>query len=239
MWTNPRISPAQAAVQRASRPAAGSPYPSYPPSEESVQPSGAPILVIVDSSVAAASVLAAGAVDEAIVTTIDAQQDGIEQIRALCQRHRTCGIFPFAEVHLVTRGRAEGLGLGHRLLDLAGLEEQAAAIADWFPAPQPPISEAPTLVLYGYGAMEAGEEFLQRFHQLTGAAIVASQQPMGRTEQGTSWQFDVQVGAGEEVLRSLRPAFTAATCRDYAHSLSGLAESPLSEACAAERASSD
>jgi hypothetical protein len=160
-------------------------------------------LVIVDSGVDDAQILLAGVVAGARTVVLVPDRDGIEQITETLQRYPDT-----THLHIVSHGSPGCLYLGNAQLSLDTLDRYSWELQSWF-ASHP---TAPTLLLYGckVAANQAGLEFIQRLHQLTGAAIAASTTPTGCAELGGNWQLDAVTGS-----IAVTPAFTAETMAMY------------------------
>jgi Ca2+-binding RTX toxin-like protein len=155
-------------------------------------------LVLIDTSVENYQSLVEGVIPGVEVMILDATQDGIEQITAAVTRHSA------TTLHLVSHGAPGCLYLGSTQLSLDTLDRHLPQIQQW--------GNLSSLVLYGcnVAAGDAGEEFINRLHQLTGAEISASRSRTGSAFLGGNWQLEVNTG------RSAAIAFTAATLDTYA-----------------------
>ncbi|MEL7038625.1 MAG: GEVED domain-containing protein, partial [Cyanobacteria bacterium J06592_8] len=69
-----------------------------------------------------------------------------------------------------------------------------------------------TLILYGcnVAAGDAGEEFIEKLHQITGAEIAASTTKTGHTSQGGNWNLEIKTSEFE-----VQPIFTSATQQNW------------------------
>ncbi|MGB3650700.1 MAG: DUF4347 domain-containing protein [Rivularia sp. (in: cyanobacteria)] len=81
------------------------------------------------------------------------------------------------------------------------------------PSPHLPIPLSPSLLLYGcnVAAGDAGEEFIEKLHDLTAANIAASTTKVGNKHKGGNWQLDLHKG---EFLSQL--AFSEEATVNYA-----------------------
>ncbi|WOB45037.1 DUF4347 domain-containing protein [Thermoleptolyngbya oregonensis NK1-22] len=161
-------------------------------------PKSACTLVVFDRGIADLGTLVAGVSDAAGVLVLDAQQDAIAQITAVLTQYPQID-----QVHLVAHGSEGCLQLGDCPLSLKTLDRYAWELQSWFAAANAP-SQA-MLILYGcrVAAGEAGAEFLQKLHQLTGATIIASTTDTGSLSLGGNWELEMQVGSG-----SYQPVFS-------------------------------
>jgi hypothetical protein len=73
-----------------------------------------------------------------------------------------------------------------------------------------------SLLLYGCQVAmgDAGAEFIEKLHRLTGANIAASSTLVGSKVLGANWELDVERGMTTSPL-----AFTSEAINNYAHTL--------------------
>ncbi|PSN14881.1 hypothetical protein C7293_09610 [filamentous cyanobacterium CCT1] len=129
-------------------------------------------VVFIDANVSDVQHLVNGVLPGVAVKVLAPDVDGIAQITDYL---KAC---PTSTVHIVSHGAPGVLFLGNTQLNLTNLENHAQALQSWFS----PQTSNPTLLLYGcnVAAGDAGEEFIQKLHQLTGAGIAASRQVIGQ-----------------------------------------------------------
>jgi len=146
-------------------------------------------LVVIDSQVAHAETLASEAVNSATVFVLQGDRDGIEQITDILKSYSELAQ-PIA-LHIVAHGSPGTLLLGNTQLSLDTLDGYAEQLRGCF-------FEASTFEnsgIYLYGCQvalgDAGTEFVEKLHGLTGVAIAASTQPIGNG----NWQLDIQTGS--------------------------------------------
>jgi Ca2+-binding RTX toxin-like protein len=154
-------------------------------------------LVLIDTSVENYQSLVEGVIPGVEVIILDSTQDGIEQITAAVTRHSVTAL------HLVSHGSPGCLYLGSTQLNLDTLDRYLPQLQQW--------GNLSSLVLYGcsVAAGDAGEEFINRLHHLTGAEISASRSRTGSAQLGGNWQLEVNTGSSAAI------AFTAATLDAY------------------------
>ncbi|MBN4005233.1 DUF4347 domain-containing protein [Nostoc sp. LPT] len=160
-------------------------------------------ILFLDSSVNNYEILLKNVVSEIEVIVLDSSQDGVEQItQTLLQRHRV------ESVHIVSHGSPGCLYLGNTQLSLSSLERYTQELQTWF---------SPSLILYGCNVAvgDAGEEFLHKLHQLTGANIAASTTPTGSAALGGDWNLQVQVGKDFSMPDSIALAFKQESLSSY------------------------
>ncbi len=94
-------------------------------------------------------------------------------------------------LHLISHGGAGYLQWGQIRLTAADLAKSAS----WG---RSGVTLAPALTLVLYGCEVAlgtvGQQFVNLWHRLTGAAVVASTTPTGATALGGNWNFEVAIG---------------------------------------------
>ncbi len=157
-------------------------------------------IVFIDSGVDDYQSLVDGALPEAEVIVLDSAQDGVEQITKVLQ-----GRTEIAAIHLVSHGSPGCLYLGNSQLSLDTLNHYAAQIKNWVPSTsvtQEGKCASIPILLYGcnVAAGDAGEEFVMRLGQLTGANIAASAKRTGSAALGGDWELEVKTGSIETPL---------------------------------------
>ncbi|MBD3881819.1 DUF4347 domain-containing protein [Phormidium tenue FACHB-886] len=153
-------------------------------------------LIVLDPSIDGYQSLIDAALPQAQVFVLDANQDGIAQITArLAQLHQITDTI--THLHLVSHGAPGWLLLGNSALSLDTLGRYANQIRQWFDG-----GSLSQLSLYGchVGMGDAGAEFVERLHQLTGATIAASQSLTGNPAAGGSWALEATLGTPTDVL---------------------------------------
>ena len=169
------------------------------------------IIVFIDSGVDDYQSLVNGAVPEAEVIVLDSAQDGVEQITKVLQ-----GLTEIAAIHLVSHGSPGCLYLGNSQLSLDTLNHYAAQLKTWIPSTsltkEDKYASIPIL-LYGcnVAAGDAGEEFVERLGQLTGANIAASAKRTGSVALGGDWELECctgQIDTSSAFLPELMQAYS-------------------------------
>ncbi len=147
-------------------------------------------LVFIDLSVEDAQSLISGVVPGAEVILLDSRRNGVEQITAALA-HRP-GI---NRIHLVSHGAPGSLQLGATQLTLENLDATADALGQWFSTTNS-SQNPPEILLYGCRVAEGslGRAFVQRFSQLTGALVAASDTLTGSAALGGDWELQVRTG---------------------------------------------
>ena len=164
-------------------------------------------LVIIDSSVDELELLKTGLKLGAEVVVLHPQFDGIEQITALMGRRQD-----LQKVHLVSHGNSGSLKLGASELNSLNIEQYSTQLKSWFVNSGNSVS----LLVYGCQVADgvAGQSFIQKLHDLTGANIAAATQTVGSSSRGGVWQLDYRLGAADpemvfsdEVIQSYSGTF--------------------------------
>ncbi|MBE9100283.1 DUF4347 domain-containing protein [Vacuolonema iberomarrocanum] len=145
---------------------------------------GREAIAIFDPSVENYTQLAEGLHPHVTPYLLSPHADGIRQLTSIFQQHTQ----PLT-VYLIAHGSPGTLHLGNTELSLATLQRYSKELKTWFQ----PHSE---WLLYGcnVAAGDAGEEFLAKLHQATGAAIAASTRPVGNAQRGGTWGLDTVLG---------------------------------------------
>ena len=143
-------------------------------------------LVFIDSAVDDYQLLAEGVVAGAEGIVLLPDQDGVAQITATLAARKEV-----TTVHIVSHGSPGCLSLGSTQLSLDTLETYSSQLQAWANS-----LTGSALRLYGchVAAGDAGAEFVERLHQLTGATIAASASPIGSAVKGGQWHLEYQLG---------------------------------------------
>jgi Domain of unknown function (DUF4347)/Cadherin-like/Cadherin domain len=124
---------------------------------------------------------------------LNADEDGIAQIgRALA------GLHDLGAIHIVSHGAAGMVQLGATLLDAQQLGLHAAEVARWGAA----LGAQGDLLLYGcdVGQGAAGQAFITRLADLSGADVAASTDATGHESLGGDWQLEETTGTIDTAL---------------------------------------
>ncbi|MEB3343271.1 S8 family serine peptidase, partial [Okeania sp.] len=145
-------------------------------------PTTNPILVFIDSGVNHYQQLFDGVVAEARPFIINTANDGIQQIDQILQQ------YPGQKtVHIISHGAPGCLYLGNTELSLDTLKHYIPQLQNW---------DIENLLLYGchVASGDAGEEFIGKLQNLTGANIAASKSRTGAAVKGGNWDLEVNTG---------------------------------------------
>ena len=163
-------------------------------------------IVFIDSQVKDYQALATGVVPGTKVVILKSDRDGISQItKALSQKNN------YTSIHIVSHGSPGCIYLGNTQLSLDTLDIYQNYLRQWFASLS--IVHCPlSIALYGcnVAAGDAGEEFISKLHDITGAEIAASTTLVGNTAKGGNWNLDYQTAAILPVS-----AFTAKAQHSY------------------------
>ncbi|MEH2211450.1 DUF4347 domain-containing protein [Nostoc sp.] len=178
-------------------------------------------LVFIDMAVEDYSGLVNGVLPNSQVFVLDSTQNGVEQItkiltswadtQPLVVRHRS----NLTNIHIVCHGVPGCLQLGNTYLRIDTLDEYSQQLQQWqkifFTSGK--ANNPSNLLIYGCNVAlgDAGEEFVEKLHQLTGANIAASRQRIGNAALGGNWELEVRTADMEVNL-----AFAETTREAYA-----------------------
>ncbi|MEM9246577.1 MAG: DUF4347 domain-containing protein, partial [Cyanobacteria bacterium P01_F01_bin.153] len=165
----------------------------------SAVPSGRQIAFI-DPNLEAWEVLASGVKDGVEVMLLDPAQDAIAQItQVLSQRPNP------QTIHLVSHGAPGTLFLGPTAVDIGNLDRYRDSLEAWVGL---------DVLLYGcrVAAGVIGQQFVQRFQQLTGGRVFASNSLVGTCHLGGRWDLRA-IATNPAPLPSL--AFSPAATQTY------------------------
>ncbi|RCJ35362.1 hypothetical protein A6770_16185 [Nostoc minutum NIES-26] len=139
-------------------------------------------IIFIDDSVTNYEVLLKALVSKTEAIVLNSGRDGVEQITQVLSQRR--GI---ESVHIVSHGSPGCVYLGNTQLSLSTLQRYTQNLQSWL---------CPSLLLYGcnVAAGDAGEEFIEKLHRLTGANIAASTTRTGNAALGGNWELEVSVG---------------------------------------------
>lgn len=154
-------------------------------------------LVFIDAGVDNYQSLVNGVISTAEVFVLDKTVDGIEQINQVLQQRRDVDA-----VHIISHGSPGTLYLGNSQLSLDTFNRYANQLRQW---------DVSNLVLYGcnVAAGDAGEEFIAKLQDLTGAEIAASKTLTGNAAKGGNWEMEVSLGQQKPTL-AFKPSVMAA-----------------------------
>ncbi|AFZ57397.1 DUF4347 domain-containing protein [Anabaena sp. PCC 7938] len=135
-------------------------------------------LVIIDSGLQDSAVLLSGVKEEITAIALNPEKDGIQQITEILEQFQR-----ITTLHIVSHGSPGCLYLGNSQLNLDNFNNYAAKLQTWKPV---------SILIYGcnVAAGDAGEEFITKLHQTTGAKIAASTTRTGNAALGGNWKLE-------------------------------------------------
>ncbi len=156
------------------------------------------ILVIIDANVDHSQHLLNGVVPGVESVLLEGDGDGILQIAQILENHPETDT-----LHVISHGSPGCLYLGNSQLSLDTLNRYQPQLQQW---------QLDNLLLYGcnVAAGDAGEEFIDKLHRLTGAEVAASKSLTGAAVKGGNWELEVRTGLAE-----LAVAFTPEAMARY------------------------
>jgi hypothetical protein len=170
---------------------------------EGIDEDNSAIVVFIDPSVSDSEILQAGVIAGIEVITLSQNQDGIQQITNFLQQHPQ-----ITTIHIVSHGAPGCLYLGNSQLNWQNIHKYGEYLQSW-------QRTNGNLSIYLYGcnvaAGDAGEEFIAKLHQVTGAKIAASAKRIGNVALRGSWELEVSTPT--KIAPSL--AFCADTLATY------------------------
>ncbi|MDZ7965362.1 MAG: DUF4347 domain-containing protein [Nostoc sp. DedSLP03] len=178
-------------------------------------------LVFIDTAVEDYSHLVSGVLPNSQVFVLDSTQNGVEQITKIltswadAQRLIVKHGSNLANIHIVCHGVPGCLQLGNTHLGIDTLDEYSQQLQQWQKifSTSGKADNPINLLIYGCNVAlgDAGEEFVEKLHQLTGANIAASRQRIGNAALGGNWELEVRTADMEVNL-----AFAETTREAYA-----------------------
>ncbi|MGG6238254.1 DUF4347 domain-containing protein [Nodosilinea sp. AN01ver1] len=168
-------------------------------------PAGGKGIVFIDGAVADVDTLLEGKLPGLDIVFLDSARDGLGQITETLR-----SLTELDSIHIVSHGEAGSLRLGATTLSGDSLNAYGAALGNWRSA----LSATADILLYGcdVGAGSVGQSFVNRFSQLTGADVAASDDITGAAGD---WKFELVTGQVEA-----NTAFSAEAQTSYAGNLS-------------------
>ncbi|NES06369.1 MAG: DUF4347 domain-containing protein [Okeania sp. SIO2F4] len=123
------------------------------------------------------------------VFIIEPNDDGIQQITKVINKYSQ-----ISSIHIISHGSPGCLYLGNSQLNINNINNNySAALKTW---------SVTNILLYGcnLASGDAGAEFLEKLHKLTGANIAASGKATGSSALGGNWELEVTKGEIEVSL---------------------------------------
>jgi Ca2+-binding RTX toxin-like protein len=158
-------------------------------------------VVFLDAGVTDYQSLQAGVIPGVATVILSPNEDGVEQITAFLQQNPQ-----ITTIHLVSHGAPGCLYLGNCQLNLTNIYDYRQQLQNW--------ANIHHILLYGcnVAAGDAGEEFVTKLHQLTGAKIVASAKRKGNKALGGDWELEVTVSQSK--IQNPKSQIPLAFCAD-------------------------
>ena len=165
------------------------------------------VLVLIDGSLADVDLLVSEIDPSAAVAILDPSVDLIQQTSQILAGHHD-----IAELHIVTHGSRGALLLGDQSIDARSLADSSQLIANW----KTSMSDGADILLYGCDVADgvAGQQFIQKVADLTGADVAASVDKTGSDLASADWDLEAHIGNIDSKL-----AVSAAALSRYRHTL--------------------
>ncbi|MEB3357375.1 MAG: DUF4347 domain-containing protein, partial [Synechococcales bacterium] len=159
-------------------------------------------ICFIDTNVSDHDVLLQGIRASVEVILLNSHQDGLLQItEALATRPE------ISVIHIIAHGSPGTLYLGNSELSLTTLDRYTEYLKAWFNPKSKIQNPKPALLLYAcnVAAGDAGEEFITKLHQVTGASIAASTTRVGNAALGGNWNLDYRIAHPCAAIAFTRP----------------------------------
>ncbi|NEN92725.1 MAG: DUF4347 domain-containing protein, partial [Okeania sp. SIO3H1] len=176
----------------------------------STEPKTEEQIVFIDSHVEDYQGLATEVLSGIKVVILHPNDNGIQQITKIIKKYSQ-----ISSIHIVSHGSPGCLQLGNSQLNIDSINHSyAEELETW---------SVTNILLYGcnVAASDAGTEFLEKLHQLTGANIAASARPTGSAALGGDWELEVTTGEIEVGL-----AFSDRVEHQWEHILAEFEQQP-------------
>ena len=160
---------------------------SWPPAFGAVQNAHSSLrhssVLFVDAGVQDAHELLTGLAAGVDVIRLRRDADGVRQIAAALRNYRNLD-----SIQIVSHGAPGRLALGSSILNEANLGRYRAALGEWGHA----LNAHGAILLYGCSVAQgvAGDRFVERIGQFTGAAVAASTDATGSPALGGDWRLE-------------------------------------------------
>ncbi|MDJ0784048.1 MAG: DUF2341 domain-containing protein, partial [Desulfosarcinaceae bacterium] len=155
-------------------------------------------LVLVNANVADAddlvSEIQAGDANRIIeVVTLDAEQDGIDQVSEILAERSD-----LSAVHVISHGSDGQINLGNTWLNETTLRANSDAVSNWGSA----LTDSGDILFYGcsIAAEDDGQALVGNLATLTGADVAASDDPTGHKDLGGDWELEHHAGSIEATV---------------------------------------
>jgi hypothetical protein len=137
-------------------------------------------VVFIDTSAIDYQSLQAGVLPGVVPVILSPAEDAIAQITTYCQQNPQ-----ITTIHIVSHGAPGCLYLGAGQFSLGNICDYQELLKLW--------PDNAHILLYGcqVAAGDAGEEFIEKLHQLTGATVLASATATGSSLLGGNWELEV------------------------------------------------
>ncbi len=146
-------------------------------------------LVVIDTRVTDAQLLALGMCEEATTLVLTLEQNGVEQITQYLWEHPLLN-----QLVILAHGQPGTIFLGATALSSENSHHYQRDWDAW-------SHQLQQIGLFScrVAADDVGRNFLESLYQQTGLAIAASSRPVGSAAKGGTWELDVQVGGTEPI----------------------------------------
>jgi len=174
------------------------------------------IVVFIDTGVIDYQRLQAGALPGISTVILSPAEDAMAEMTAYLQQNPQV-----TTVHIVSHGVPGRLYLGTSQIDLENICDYENLLKLW------PVNIH--ILLYGcqVAAGDAGEEFIEKLHQLTGATVIASATHTGSIRLGGNWKLEAIVSrTGNQQDLNTPLAFCENTLATYAGVFAPLDDEP-------------
>lgn len=173
----PLVSPSQV-LKRKNVSMSGVSMSSVSPAKRDETEGRSPALVAIDSRLEDYQMLVAGVKPGTEILVIDPHRDAVSQIA------RALSITPAESLQIICHGTPGTLHIGKTPLTGDNLSQYSYLLSKL---------EVKNILLYACD-VAADENFIRRFHEITGANIAASAHRIGNAAKGGSWQLKERIG---------------------------------------------
>lgn len=144
-------------------------------------------LVFVDANVDDFETIAAGISESAKLILLDSNVGVLEQITHELQNHPSV-----RSVHVISHGNQGRLEFASETLNISSLNAHRELLATW----KKSLTDDADILLYGCHVSQGmlGQQFIERFAELTGADLAASTNLTGAVTSGADWILESAVG---------------------------------------------
>ncbi|MGL6282764.1 MAG: DUF4347 domain-containing protein, partial [Microcoleaceae cyanobacterium] len=142
-------------------------------------------LVFIDSQVEDYDFLVKNVLPAVAVFVINNANNGIIQISEILKDYQQKYDTSSIAINIIAHGSPGALKIGNQIFNISDLEQYREYLETW-------NTQSISLYSCALGSGDIGLRFIEKLAEITGAEILASDQPVGHADLGGSWQLQVK-----------------------------------------------